>query len=110
MLEQNQRYTPSLLPHIHSKASDGKTLFLDHRTLLRVLAEEQSVRAREHETTQTGVGKEEKFEEHGEPVRGGTHDRRRTEERGRRERVKPKKRTSSKPPKVSRNEEEKRDT
>ena len=100
-------YTPSLLPHTHLKASDGIT----HRTLLRVLAEEQSVRAREHETTQTGVGKEEKlYEEHGEPVRGGTHDRRRTEERGRRERVKPKKRTSSKPPKVSRNEEEKRDT
>ncbi|CAI8037114.1 hypothetical protein GBAR_LOCUS20761 [Geodia barretti] len=72
----------------------------NQRTLLRVLAEEQSVRAREDETTQTGVGKEEKFEEHGEPVRGGTHDRRRTEERGRRERVKPKKRTSSKPPKA----------
>jgi hypothetical protein len=72
----------------------------NQRTLLRVLAEEQSVRAREHETTQMGGEKEEKYEEHGEPVRGRTHDSRRTEERGRRKRVKPKKLTSSKPPKA----------
>ena len=75
-----------------------ESFFHDHRTLLKVLAEEQSVVARECNADQTGPGK---GGEDGEVVAGKAGDRRRTEESGRRSRAKSKKTLSTKPPKVS---------